>query len=75
MNKKLIDTLLVLSFPLAAIAIQSGQGDSGLLDKSQRIEHVIKELGLNGELKAKVESVFNKQKKKFKAMREENKPI
>jgi len=31
-----------------------------------------KELGLNEGQKAKVESIFNEQKKKFKAMHEEN---
>ena len=71
MNKKLIGVLLILSFPLSAIAMQSQQGDSGSIDKGQRIERMTKELGLNEEQKAKVESIFNDQKEKFKAIREE----
>jgi len=75
MNKKLIGALLVLSFPLAAIAIQSPQSDSGPLDKDQRIERLTKEFGLNQEQKAKVESIVNDQKAKFKAMPEEKRSL
>jgi protein CpxP len=71
MNKKLIGALLVLSLPFSAIAIESQQVDSGSLDKSQKIERLTKELGLNQEQKTKVESIFNEQKAKFNAMPEE----
>jgi Spy/CpxP family protein refolding chaperone len=71
MNKKLMGALLVLSFPLTAIAIEPPQADSGSIDKSQKIERLAKALGLNQEQKAKIESIVNDQKAKLKAMPEE----
>jgi hypothetical protein len=75
MNKKLIGALLVLSFPLTAIPVKSQQEDSGSLDKDQRIERMTKELGLNEEQTAKVESIFNDQKKKLKTMHGEKRTL
>ena len=75
MNKKLIGILLVLSFPLTAIAIQSQQEDSGSLDKGQKIERLTQALGLNEKQKTKVESIFNEQKKKLKATQEEKRTL
>jgi hypothetical protein len=75
MNKKLIGVLLVLSFPLTAIAIETPQADSGSLTKAQKIERLIKALGLNQEQKSKIESIVNAQKAKLKAMPEEKRNV
>lgn len=49
MNKKLIGILLVLSFPLTAVAKQSPERDFGWLDKNQKIQRMTRELGLKEE--------------------------
>jgi Spy/CpxP family protein refolding chaperone len=75
MNKKLMAALMVLSFPLTAIAIETPQADSGSLTKGQKIERLIKSLDLNQEQKSKIGSFINAQKAKLKAMPEEKRAV
>lgn len=71
MNKQLISALLVLNLPITAFSLQSQYGDSNLLDKSQKVGYLTKELGLNEAEKAKVEAIINDEKMKFETRRQE----
>lgn len=75
MNKKLMGALQVLSFPLTAIALETPQANSGSLNKTEKIERLIKALGLDQEQKSKIKSIVNDQKAKLKAMPEEKRAV
>ena len=68
MNKKLMVTLIVLSFPLSVLAGQSQQGNSS---PAHRVERMTQELGLSEDQQSKVEAIFNAQKEKMKAIHAE----
>lgn len=75
MNKQLIITLLIMSFPLTTYALQPQQrGDSGLQTTGLRVERnrMERELGLNEVAKAKVEAIINEETTKIKALRKNN---
>lgn len=71
MYKKLLTALMILSVPLISLAAPSKQGDSGWSDKARRLELLTKSLGLNEEQKAKVETIFDEEKLKLKALHQE----
>ncbi|MDD5577856.1 MAG: hypothetical protein PHY16_01085 [Methylobacter sp.] len=72
MYKQLMSILLILSVPLTTYAFQPQQGSSGLPDKTLRIEHLTKALGLNKKEKTKVEAIINDEKMKIGALHEES---
>jgi len=71
MNKKLMTFLLVLSLPLTTYALPPQPGNPAAPEKPQRVERLVKELGLSETQKGQVEAIFNEEKLKFKALKEE----
>jgi len=70
MNKKLMISLLVLSLPLTTYALPP-PNNPAVPEKPQRVERLVKELGLSETQKGQVEAIFNEEKLKFKALKEE----
>ena len=70
MNKKLMISLLVLSLPLTTYALPP-PNNPAVPEKPKRVERLVKELGLSETQKGQVEAIFNEEKLKFKALKEE----
>lgn len=68
MNKKLINVALASSLLFIPVIAQTQPDDGG-----KRVERMSKELGLNDEQRAKVETILNIEKKKVDAIFNEEK--
>jgi protein CpxP len=71
MNKKLMTFLLALSLPLTTYALPPQPGNPAAPEKSQRVERLVKELGLSETQKGQVQTIFSEEKLKFNALKEE----
>lgn len=66
MNKKTIGIVLALSIPLTAMAVEDTQAEV-----AKKVECLTKDVGLNAEQQAKVQTIFEQKAQKAKALREE----
>jgi len=86
MKKLLITLTLILSAPLAAMAVEATAASAPIVaapiapssaaattqpKMCKKVERMTKELGLNAEQQTKVNAIFEQQKEKRKALREE----
>ncbi|MGZ8191847.1 MAG: Spy/CpxP family protein refolding chaperone [Methylococcaceae bacterium] len=70
MKKQLTALLLALSFSLSAFALEEPKTTIDVPHfYGARIERMGKELGLNEEQKAKLETIFNEEKKKMEVVK------
>ena len=71
MNKKLVTTLFIFIFPLAAYALDVQQGEPAAHSTALRGERdqLEKELGMNEEQRANVETIINEESSRFKALK------
>ncbi len=72
MNKKIITIALALTLPLTAAAFPGDRGgEHSYGHRGDRIERLAKDLDLSAEQKAKLQEVFDEEKTKREALREE----
>ena len=70
MKKQLIVLLLTLSLPLSAFSLEESKTTIDVPHfYGAKIERMGKELGLNEEQKAKLETIFNEEKEKLKVVK------
>lgn len=74
MYKRIITIAIAIALPLAVSASPGDKGDfTGR--HGNRVEFMTKELGLSPEQKTKLETIFNENKEKFKALHEEKQKL
>ncbi len=71
MNPKIVIMAIALTLPLTVSAFPGGKAEDHAAFRAQRVERLTEELNLNAEQKTQVEQIFQQQRDKQEALRQE----